>query len=174
MNKVLLLGVVVAAVAGTLLAPLPFDLTTTIDNEIDIARPPVAVFDYVTTPGNWPKWHPSSLAVQGAVDHPLALGERVAEDFRVAGREGRVEWTVVAREVPTNWQIDGAVGGRPAGRVSYTLTPTTGGTRFHRRLTYVAPNLLFATLDHLTIRTRVTEESAEAVRRLKHQMEARP
>jgi uncharacterized protein YndB with AHSA1/START domain len=172
MNKVLILGVVVAAVAGTLLAPLPFDLTTTIDNEIDIARPPAAVFDYVTTPGNWPKWHPSSLAVHGPVDHPLTFGERVTEDFRVAGREGRAEWTVVAREAPTNWQIDGAVDGRPAGRVSYTLTPTTGGTRFHRRLTYVAPNLLFAALDRVTIRKRVAEESGEAVRRLKHQLES--
>lgn len=172
MKKLLIAGAVVVVLGGVLLAPLPFELRTQIDNEIDIARPPAEVFDYVTTPGNWPKWHPSSLAVHGATDHPLALGEKVIEDFRVAGREGRVEWTVVVREVPTRWEIAGAVDGRPAGRVSYTLAPIPTGTRFHRRLSYAAPNLLFAALNPFTIRPRVAEESSEAVRRLKQQVEA--
>lgn len=171
MKKLLIAGAVVLVLGGALLAPLPFELRTQIDNEIDIARPPAEVFAYVTTPGNWPKWHPSSLAVHGAVDHPLALGERVQEDFRVAGREGRVEWTVVAREVPARWEIDGAVDGRPAGHVSYSLAPSPSGTRFHRRLSYAAPNLLFAALNPLSIRPRVAEESSEAVRRLKAELE---
>jgi hypothetical protein len=54
-----------------------------------IYRPPDVVFDYVTTPGNWPDWHPSSLGVTGATDHPLEVGEQCTEHFRVAGRESR-------------------------------------------------------------------------------------
>lgn len=100
MKKLLILGVVAAVLGGVLIVPPPFKVATQIDNEIEIGRPPVAVFEYITTAGNWPKWHPSSLAVPGAVDHPLALGNRATEDFRVAGREGCVEWTVVAREGP--------------------------------------------------------------------------
>ena len=56
------------------------------------------VFDYVTTPANWPKWHPSSLGVSGKTDRSLEPGEKVAEDYRVAGRRGRVVWTVRERE----------------------------------------------------------------------------
>jgi hypothetical protein len=52
-----------------------------------IHRSPEVAFDYVTTPGNWPDWHPSSLGVTGATDHPLDGGERCAEHFRVAGRD---------------------------------------------------------------------------------------
>lgn len=62
-----------------------------------IHRPIDLVFDYVTTPGNWPRWHPSSLAVTGATDHSLAVGEQLEETFRVAGRSGRVVWTVTER-----------------------------------------------------------------------------
>jgi uncharacterized protein YndB with AHSA1/START domain len=34
---------------------------------INIHRPIGAVFDYVTTPANWPAWHPASRAVSGSV-----------------------------------------------------------------------------------------------------------
>ena len=59
---------------------------------IQIQAPTERVFDYVTTPGNWPVWHPSSLGVSGATDHSLEPGERVTEGFLVAGRRGRVVW----------------------------------------------------------------------------------
>ncbi len=59
-------------------------LTTIID------RPIGDVFDYTTEPDNWPKWHPASRSVSGAVDHPLTLGEEVREEFNVAGRTGEL------------------------------------------------------------------------------------
>ena len=105
---------VVAAIVGLALAPLPIDDTTRIHNSVSIGRDPDVVFAYVTTPANWPKWHPSSLAVSGTTDHPLDLGEQVTEDFLVAGRRGRVVWTVVEREAPERWVIAGEVeDGRP-------------------------------------------------------------
>ena len=39
---------------------------TRVTTTTEISRPVEEVFDYLTTPGNWPRWHPSSLAVSGA------------------------------------------------------------------------------------------------------------
>ena len=166
---------VVAAIGGVVaLAPLPIDDTTRIHNVVSIDRDPAVVFAYITTPANWPKWHPSSLAVSGAVDHSLDLGEQVTEDFLVAGRRGRVVWTVVERDAPERWIIAGQVRGRPAGAVTYVLQSAGAGTRFDRELVYASPTLLFAVLNRLGIRAKVERESAEAVRLLKAVLEAGP
>jgi uncharacterized protein YndB with AHSA1/START domain len=61
---------------------------TRICKSIRIQTPVEEVFEYVTTPGNWPAWHPSSLGVDGATDHSLEPGEQVTEEYRVAGRRG--------------------------------------------------------------------------------------
>ena len=164
-------ALMVALGAALWFAP-PLQPDTRITNEITIARPPRQVYDYVTTPANWPRWHPSSLAVRGATNHSLALGESVVEDFIVAGRRGSVTWTVVAREVPVRWSIDGKnIGSRGGGTVTYTLSPDGGGTRFERVLTYHMPNLLAGILNELGVRERVAAESAEAVTRLKVALE---
>jgi uncharacterized protein YndB with AHSA1/START domain len=161
---------------GLLLAPLPrqFVLTTRIVTTATIERSDTAVFDYVTTPAHWPVWHPSSLAVSGATDHPLNAGEQVTEEFRVAGRRGRAVWTVAERDRPRKWVIDGAIDGRPAGTVTYALTPTAHGTRFEREFTYRAPSLWFATLNTLFLRARIQSESDDAVLQLKRVLEAVP
>ena len=164
-------ALIVALGAVLLLAP-PLQPDTRIVNEITIARPPQRVYDYVTTPANWPRWHPSSLAVHGAIDHPLAVGESVVEDFIVAGRRGSVTWTVVAREAPVSWSIDGTnVDSRGGGTVTYALRPEGGGTRFTRVLTYHMPNLLAGILNDFGVRERVAAESSEAVMRLKAALE---
>ncbi len=63
---------------------------TRIYTTIRVEEPPERLFEYVTTPGNWPAWHPSSLGVSGATDHSLEPGETVTEEYTVAGRRGRV------------------------------------------------------------------------------------
>jgi Polyketide cyclase / dehydrase and lipid transport len=72
---------------------------------INIHRPIGAVFDYVTTPANWPAWHPASRAVSGSVDHSLLIGEQVTEEFVVGGRHGSCVWQVTQREMPYLWTI---------------------------------------------------------------------
>lgn len=167
-----LLGTVLAAAAliAVLLAPLDAGVTMIV-TAADIARPPAEVFAYVTTPGHWPEWHPSSLAVSGNVDHPLAVGESVVEDFQVAGRRGRVTWRVSAREPDRMWRIAGDIDGRKAGVVGYSLAPTASGTHFVRTFEYRSPNLLFALLNRLSIRGRIDTESELAVRQLKARLE---
>jgi uncharacterized protein YndB with AHSA1/START domain len=161
-----------AVVGGALFLPLPWDDTTRIRSSVEIDRDPDQVFDYVTTPANWPKWHPSSLAVSGTIDHPLELGEQVTEEFLVAGRRGRAVWTVVEREPPDRWVIAGDVNGRKAGALTYTLTSAGTGTRFDREFVYGSPNLLFLVLNRTSLRARVERESAEAVQRLKQILES--
>ncbi|WP_109481067.1 SRPBCC family protein [Paraburkholderia sp. C35] len=163
----------VAAAIGVLFIPLPraVDLSTRIVSIMPIARESTAVFDYVTTPAHWPAWHPSSLSVTGATDHSLATGEQTTEEFRVAGRRGQVAWTVVERQRPGKWTIDGTIDGRPAGTVSYALTPDAQGTRFERTFTYRSPTLWFAVLNALLLRARIQSESDEAVARLKATLE---
>ena len=166
--------IVLAATIAILFAPLPFHHSTRIENSVTIARPPEAVYTYVTTPGNWPKWHPSSLAVSGATDHSLSLGETVTEDFRVAGRTGRVVWRVVEAAAPHSWTIDGMIGNRAAGTVRYSLAARAGGTDFKREFVYHAPNLLFVVLNRLSIRAQIDAESEQAVRQLKVVLESGP
>lgn len=126
------------------------------------------LFDFVTTPDNWPQWHPSSLGVTGATDHPLAVGEQVTEEYRVAGRQGKVVWTVVERDAPHRWVIDGKIVGRnTGGTVVYTLHQNGGGTLFQREFTYPTPTPYLAVLDRLLVRRRVQHESEQAVRQLK-------
>ncbi len=145
---------------------------TRIYTTIHIPQPIERVFDYVTTPGNWPSWHPSSLSVSGATDHSLLPGERVTEDFLVAGRRGQVVWTVREREAPRRWVIEGQiVGRRNSGTITYALTPQADGALFEREFVYTMPNLFWALLDRLFIRRRVEAESAEALRRLKAALE---
>jgi uncharacterized protein YndB with AHSA1/START domain len=78
---------------------------TRICKSIRIQTPVEEVFEYVTTPGTWPAWHPSSLGVDGATNHSLEPGEQVTEEYSVAGRRGRVVWTVREREAPRRWVI---------------------------------------------------------------------
>ena len=136
-----------------------------------IARLPGEVFSYVTTPGHWPEWHPSSLGVTGATDHSLAVGEEVTESFLVAGRRGKAVWTVRKREEPRHWVIFGQVEGGGTGTITYTLTPQDGGTAFEREFTYEMNNPLLALLDRLVLRRRIEGESTEALRRLKERLE---
>ena len=54
---------------------------------VRIHREIADVFAFFTTPKNWPRWHPASISVAGAMDHSLAVGEEVTEEFRMGSRE---------------------------------------------------------------------------------------
>ena len=167
--------VLIALIVGiAAFIPLPFNISTRVINSVEIAKPISAVFAYVTTPGQWPKWHPSSLKVSGATDHSLEVGERVVEDFRVAGRTGQAVWVVVDSAPPRLWVIDATISGRAAGPVQYSLGEKDGNTVFYREFTYRAPNLLFVMLNAISIRRQIQAESEQAVQNLKRVLGAAP
>ena len=165
--------VLTVLVALLLVLPLPWAHTTHIQTVVDIRRSPSDVFDYVTTPANWPRWHPSSLAVHGNAGHPLTLGEQVTEDFQVAGRRGTVVWTVIGRQPGRQWSIEGRVAGGGKGVINYIITPTDSGCRFERDFQYRFRNLLLILMDQVQIRDQVEQESGEALGRLKGILETR-
>ena len=136
-----------------------------------IARRPAAVFDYVTTPRYWPRWHPSSLSVTGDTDHSLDVGERCSEQYNVAGRRGVTDWFVRERHPDTRWVIEAQPTRGGSGTITYSLSPDGTGTRFERIFEYEMPNLFLGLLDALVFRRRIEAESLEAMRRLKAVLE---
>jgi uncharacterized protein YndB with AHSA1/START domain len=136
-----------------------------------IARPPAAVFDYVTTPRYWPRWQPSSLSVTGDTGHSIDVGERCTEYYIVAGHRGSTDWFVRERQPDTRWVIEAQPSRGGSGTITYTLTPDGAGTRFERVFEYEMPNLFLGLLDALVYRGRVETEAQDAMRRLKAVLE---
>jgi uncharacterized protein YndB with AHSA1/START domain len=141
---------------------------TRIVSSTPIRRAPEDVFDFVSTPANWVRWHPSSVRVTGDAAHPQVVGERCTEAFVVAGRRGETEWTVTRCERPALWRIETHGG---AGSVTYELAPSADGTAFTRTLEYTMPNPFLAVLNALVLRPRVVRESETAVRNLRRVLE---
>jgi hypothetical protein len=133
-----------------------------------IYQPLELVFSYVTTLGNWPRWRLSSLAVTGATDHSLEIGEQLTEELLVAGRLGRAVWTVVARDQPRGCFIDGQVAGsQNGGRVVHTFHPHgEAASVFEREFFYSFRNPFQRLVDRFLLRARIGRESADAVNRL--------
>ena len=146
-------------------------MSTYLCTTIDIARPIAEVFDFVTTAGNWPRWHPASLSVSGATTCSAEVGECVSEEYLVAGRRGRVEWTVRERCAPVRWVIEGRTAAGWGGVITYRLSDTGAATRFEREFRYDTPGIYWTLLDRLVLRRRVRAESREALWRLKGALE---
>jgi len=166
---------VVVALAALLLVPLPWPgwlVGTRIDNVVDIAAPPPQVFAYVATPANWPRWHPASRAVRGITDHTPPVGESVVETYEIGGRRDDATWTTVELDAPRRWRFSARSEKRGGGaEISYTLTPTASGTRFRRELYYEGPNLLFALLNRVALKSQIERDSTTALANVKRDME---
>ena len=117
---------------------------TRIVTTILIERPPAMVFDYVTSPGYWPQWHPSSVSAEmpdGQVaDHPLGAGEQAREYIAVGSHRDHVVWTALRCECPRHWVISGRAGSGGSAILTYELEAQgPGATLFRRELVYSLP-----------------------------------
>ena len=101
-----------------------------------VDRPIGPVFDFVTTARFWPQWHPATRGVEGDIDHPARVGDRITEHVTVAGISGTGTWTVVECAPPHSLTLEADLG--PARlRISYRLDPEADGrTRFRRDLDF--------------------------------------
>jgi hypothetical protein len=137
---------------------------------IHIGRPVGQVFDYLTTPANWSQWYAGTLGVSGAVDHPLRLGEQVAEELLVGGQRRRSVWTVREWDGPRSIVLDGVLDRGDRATVTYRLADAPDGTAFERELCFTQAGLLKRLLSRLLVR-RVAREGSAALRRLKEVLE---
>src|ERR1700730_2292570 len=137
---------------------------------INIHRPIGVIFDYITTPANWPAWHPASRAVSGSVNHSLLIGEQVTEEFVAGGRRGSCVWQGTRREMPHLWRITTSTPQVQA-EITYRLTAHGEQTFFEREFTYVTSDLWFWVLDFLLIRRRMARESRIALEQFKERLE---
>ena len=101
-----------------------------------VDRPLRAVFAVVSTARFWPQWHPGTRGVEGDIDHPARLGDRITEHTTIAGVEGSGIWTVTEHTPPHRLAFNAEFG---VGRlhIAYSFTTVPGvGTRFQRDLDF--------------------------------------
>ncbi|MCP5420097.1 MAG: SRPBCC family protein [Gammaproteobacteria bacterium] len=141
---------------------------THIVSSIVLPQSPEQVFDFVTAPAHWPRWHPASLTVDASDTRSFGIGEQVCENVAVGGYRGRVLWTVRECQRPSRWLITGQAergGGRATLR--YDLVAEGSGARFTRTLDYRMPNLFMGLMDGLFIKRRMVKQSNQALERLR-------
>ncbi len=101
-----------------------------------VDRPIELVFDIVTTARFWPEWHPATRGVEGDIDHPARLGDRIIEHVTIAGITGTGTWTVVEHDPPHSLALESVLGDNRL-RIGYRLGTVDGGsTRFERYLDF--------------------------------------
>lgn len=172
--RLTVLALSIAAVLTLLRWPIELE-GRAVHARVEIDRPRAEVYEFVTTPKNWPAWRASSIAVRGQTGYSLGVGQGVAEEFLMAGRFGLAHWTVTVRDQPFLWIIDAQVEGSQAGgQVRYLLTSVGGGTRFEREFVYRMPNLGSYLFASAVLHHQFVDEAQQALERLKEVLEQRP
>jgi len=111
-----------------------------------IARPADDVFEWVTTPGWWPRYSPITLRIESAEpERPLAAGEAFRERVRIRDWRGSIDWTVEVLDRPHRCELTGIssgeglvsrLAGHDAVRLEFTFEGDAHQTRVTREITY--------------------------------------
>ncbi|TDP73987.1 SRPBCC family protein [Roseateles toxinivorans] len=151
---------------------LKLEAAPVVTSVIAIARPAAEVFDFVSTPAHWSRWHPATRLVREAPERPLVLGETVLEHIGMVGRRFQARWTVCACEPVNRWAI---ATDTPHGvaRITYLIVAEGTGCRFERRLQFRSKFWLWRLFDANLTRWVLEHQSSRALRRLKILLEAR-
>ena len=110
-----------------------------------VARPIGEVFDWLTTPGYWPRVSPASLAIEADDPwRPLRAGDRFRERAHIALWRGHFDWVVEVVERPHRC----------------VLTAICGGDTVLSKLRGHIPSRLEITLDGDDASTRITRAAS--------------
>lgn len=110
-----------------------------VEREIEIARPPEAVYDAVMDPDRLGEWVSIHRRLKEVSDRPLAEGSTLRQTLRLAHKNFDVRWTVVeaARPERVRWEGRGPAGSRAT--VEYGFEQVDGATRFNYANEFHAP-----------------------------------
>jgi uncharacterized protein YndB with AHSA1/START domain len=150
---------------------------THLQHTIEIARPPRAVYDYVTQPWRWHEWHPSSRAAQ-ATTQVLQPGDEFDEQITLRplapwppALHRHTHYRVLEARPGEHWEVAGRMRDGWL-QLRYDLTPSGTGTRFTRTLRYGAQGASRLLLPLL--RRRQADLSQIALANLKRRLESQP
>ncbi|HMU83145.1 MAG TPA: SRPBCC family protein [Leptospiraceae bacterium] len=145
--------------------------TTTVVNEIDISISPEMVFDLVSSPGLWPRWHPSSRHLAPGADRPLKKGETFSEEIKAGGREGKLQWIVTECDRPRLWVATASSDQGVTIQLKYETEKNSAGARFKRTLNYTMTSPFLILANTIFMRFKIRRESAHALGNLKQLLE---
>lgn len=145
---------------------------TIVINEIDISVSAEKVFDLVSSPGLWPKWHPSSRHLAPGADRPLKKGEGFSEEVHAGGRKGNLVWVVSECDRPGLWIATATSNQGVSIQLKYELTSNSEGTHFKRTLNYEMTSLFLIVANTIFMRFKIRRESTTALRNLKALLES--
>ncbi len=150
--------------------------------DIVIDAPAAVVFDFATTPANWPLFWPVTKRVSGDVQKSPPVGAKWTEHVEIAGWAGDFFWHTVSTAPPhtfemhcwsegTNWYS--RLAGRSNGQIRYFMMTERGATYFLRVMHYTEPNWFMRLIDVLVLRRIMRNNIHAALAKLKTIMETR-
>jgi uncharacterized protein YndB with AHSA1/START domain len=107
--------------------------------QIDIAKPPEAVWDYVMNPAATAEWVTISRGVEPFDDGPMREGFRMDQRLHLRGVTFKVEWTLIDVDPPRFARWEGRGPARATAIIEYGLRPTDAGTHFDYRNEFHTP-----------------------------------
>lgn len=161
-NRVIALGIVLFL--GFMFVAFVF-IPTRIENQIVIRGDAERVFDTITTAKYWTQWHPATLGVSGAIDHPMQLGDIIVERANIFGIPGMAEWRVLEFQRPYSVTLQAnSLFARAA--IHYQFEPHGDSVTFTRTLDYAFLGF-GGPLDWFWLKPIMEDQSARAMRNLK-------
>ena len=105
----------------------------TVEESITIDRPPEAVWEFLTTTDNIPAFESQLTGIEQITEGDVGMGTRWRGATNVLGRS--FEWvTEIVEFDPPRRSRTASVEGKLPFEISYTLTPSDGGTSFTYRI----------------------------------------
>ena len=150
-------------------------MTVTINNQIEIACTPQALFDYVTQPWLWHEWHPNSVSAKATVDR-LKAGDSFDECIAIQPLsplpltlKRQTHYTVLKSRNAEEWQVKGQMKDGWL-MIHYTFKPSSTGTLFSRQLDFSATGI--SRLLMPLLKQGMAQKSLVALGNLQRKMEA--
>jgi hypothetical protein len=152
-----------------------------INVEVVITRDASFVFDFATTPKNWPRIWPVTLDVSGDIESSPKVGDRWVERIRFLITRGELLWHAIETKPPHLFVMGNSARGfgllgfltrGTTGQITYQLTERNGTTTLRRELDYQVPGLIGKVIDTFLIRWLMTKVAQKALATLKRTLES--